>query len=100
MFRKRDIFPKDIGERRIPVLALERRRTVQHLIYQDAQRPPIDRTGVAASLNHLGRDILLRANERVGPEVCRTRLGIDHWHLYSSPTGAQHRAYRASGTQE
>lgn len=72
-----DVLAQDVGKRRVTVLALKRRRAIQHLVDQDAQRPPVDGARVPAALNHLGRDVLLRPDERVGAEVGDARLCVD-----------------------
>lgn len=77
MVREGDVLPKDVRKGRIPVLALERGGSVQHLVDENAQSPPVDSAGVAASLDHLRRDVLLSADKRVGPEVGDAGLGID-----------------------
>ena len=74
---KRDILTQDIRECRSPVFALERGCAVEHLIYQDAQRPPIHRTGMTTALDNFGRDVLLSPDKRVGSEVCNARSCID-----------------------
>jgi hypothetical protein len=76
-FREGYLVPQNIGKRRVPVLALERRSAVQHFVNQDTERPPIDRTSVSATLDYFWRDVLLRSYERVCPEVVDTRLGVD-----------------------
>ena len=76
-FGKRYFITQDICKRGVAVLALERGSAVEHFIDQDAQRPPVDGAGVAATFDHLGRDILLRTDERIRAEVGYARLGVD-----------------------
>ena len=79
MVRERNVFAQDVGKGGVAVLALERRGPVQHLVHQDAQGPPVDGARVPAALDHLGRDVLLGADKRVGAEVGNARLGVDGW---------------------
>lgn len=76
-FGEGHLVPEDVGERGVPVLALERRRAEKHLVDQNAQCPPIDRTRVTATLNHFRRDVLFCSYKRVRAEVGDTRLGVD-----------------------
>ena len=75
--RKGHLIPQNIRKRRIPILPLKRRGPKQHLINQNPQRPPIHRTRMSTTLNHLGSDILFRADERVGAEIRDARFGVD-----------------------
>lgn len=72
-----DIFPKDIRKRGVAVFAFEGGCSVQHLIDQNSQSPPINRTSVPASLDHLGSNILLGSHEGIGSEIGDARLGVD-----------------------
>lgn len=69
MVRERDILSKDVCKRRIPVLALEWGGSVQHFVDQDTQRPPINSASVAASLDHLRRNVLFGSDKGIGAEV-------------------------------
>lgn len=77
MFGKRDIITEDIGKGGIPILAFEGRGAEQHLVDQYTQSPPIHGACVTATFDDLGRNIFLGANERVRPEICYTRFGVD-----------------------
>jgi hypothetical protein len=46
---------------------LERRRADQKLVRQDSQSPQVDLVGMFAVLDHLGREVIERAAERVAP---------------------------------
>jgi len=61
--RKWHIISKDIGKGGISVLSLERRRTKEHLVDQDAKRPPVDSTGVSVALDHFWCDVFFCADE-------------------------------------
>ena len=41
-------------------------RTDEHLVHDDAQRPPVALWAVALLLEHFGRDVVGRADSRVG----------------------------------
>lgn len=69
MVRKRDVLSKNIRKSRITIFALERGRSVEHLINQDAQGPPVHRASVAAALDDFGGDVLFSADKGVGSEV-------------------------------
>lgn len=73
--------PQNVGEGGIAVLALERRCSVEHLVYQDAECPPIDSTRMAATLDHFRRNVLLCAYKRIRTEVVNTRLRIYRWEV-------------------
>jgi hypothetical protein len=45
------------------ILLVKRREPTQHLIEEHTERPPVDSTGIALSLDELGREILGRAGE-------------------------------------
>jgi hypothetical protein len=71
-----NIVLENVGKRRVAVRTLEWRRrelmqpsdtcsrlkdagsTYDHLVHQDTKRPPVDRRGMSAPLDHLGRNIL------------------------------------------
>ena len=78
MFGEANVVAQDVGKGGGPVLALEGRGAVEHLVDQDAQGPPVDGAGVAAALDDFGGDVLLGADERVGAEVGDARLGVHH----------------------
>lgn len=74
---ERDVLPEDVGEGAVAVLAFEGRGAVEHLIYQDAQRPPIYRTGMTTALDDLWCNILLSTDKRVCAEVGDARTSVD-----------------------
>jgi hypothetical protein len=76
-FWERHFVSQDIRECGIPVLALERCGTEQHLIDQDTQCPPVHSACVSASLDHLWRNVFFCSNKRVRSEVRNTRLRVD-----------------------
>lgn len=66
-------------KRFLAVLPFERRRPVHHLIREDPQGPPVDGELVSLAADYLRRDVLLRADERVGPfAVGETRPPSTH----------------------
>lgn len=77
MFWKLHLFSQNIRKRRRAVLALKRCRSVEHLINQNPQRPPIHSAGVSAALNHLWGNVLFSADERVGSKIGDARLRVD-----------------------
>lgn len=66
-----------IRESGVPVLALERRCSVKHLVDQDTKGPPVDGTRVTAALDDLGCNVLFRPNERICAEVRDACFRID-----------------------
>ena len=81
MVREGYVLPQNIGESRITILSLERSSSVEHLVYQDAKGPPIDGTGVAASFDDLGSDVLFCPHKAVRPEVRNATLRVDCGHI-------------------
>ena len=71
------LVPENVGKRCIAVLALERRSSIQHLVYQYTKGPPIDRTCVSTALDDFWRDVLLGTNKRVGSEVVYARFCVN-----------------------
>jgi hypothetical protein len=69
VIREWDVFPEDVCKRRVPVLALERRRAVKHLVDQNAQRPPIHCARMATSLDDLRRNVLFGSYKRIRSEI-------------------------------
>lgn len=63
------LIPQDVAESSIPILALEWRRAVQHLVDQNTKRPPIDCASVSTALDDFGCNVFFRTDKRVGPEV-------------------------------
>lgn len=63
MLWERNIISQYVCKGCIAILALERSSTEQHLIDQNAEGPPIYRTGMATSFDNLWCNILLRTNE-------------------------------------
>ena len=56
---------QDLVHRLLPVLALERQLTGQHLVHQDAEAPPVGAEAVPLPVDHLGGHVLDGAAERV-----------------------------------
>ena len=54
---------EDLSVHLVGVLVVEGREARQHLVEQDAQRPPVDRLGVALAEQQLGREVLGSAAE-------------------------------------
>lgn len=77
MLRERDVVSKDVGEGLIPVLAFEWRGTVEHLVYQYTERPPIHCACVSTPLDHFRSDIFFGSNEAVRPKIGNTRFSVD-----------------------
>lgn len=80
-FREGHLIPQDVGKSRITILALKRRRPVQHLVDQDTEGPPIDSASVSTALDNLGCNVFLRPYKRIGTEVVDTRLRINRWQI-------------------
>lgn len=76
-----NLVPENVRKCRIPVLALERSRSIKHLVYQDTQSPPIYSTGMSASFDDFGCNVFLSTNKGVCSEVIDTRFGIDCRHV-------------------
>lgn len=72
MFREWHVISENIGECRIAILALERGSPEQHLVYQDAQGPPINGTGVSIAFDDFGCNVLFCTDKRVRSKVCDT----------------------------
>lgn len=77
MFRERYLVPQNIGERCIPVLALEGSGAVEHLVHENAQGPPIHGAGVAAALDDFGSNVFFRSNKGVRSEIGDTGFGVN-----------------------
>ena len=77
MVGERNVLAKNVGKCGIAILALEGGGAVKHLIDENAERPPVDSTCMAATLNNFWRNVFLGADERVGAEVGDARSGID-----------------------
>ena len=59
-----DLLMENVVEELVVVIALERRLSRQHLVHQDAQRPPVNRAIVHALLDDLWRDVVGGPAER------------------------------------
>ncbi|THU52457.1 hypothetical protein C4D60_Mb10t04180 [Musa balbisiana] len=57
----------DVDEGPLVVLAFERRPAVDHLVEEHPERPPVDGAAVAGARDHLGREVLVRPDERLRP---------------------------------
>ena len=77
MVRKLRIIAKNVGERCIAVLALERGGAVEHFINQYAQSPPIDCARMATALDHFWRDVLFCAHKGVCPKIRDARFRVN-----------------------
>ena len=72
---------EDIGECRIPVLALEWCSAEEHFVYQDTECPPVNRTRVSTALDHFWCNVLFSSDKGVGTEVSDTALRVDCRHV-------------------
>ena len=71
------VVSQDVGKGCVSVLALEWGGAVQHLVDEDAEGPPIDGTGVAASFDNFWGYVLFSPDERVGTEIRYAGFRID-----------------------
>lgn len=69
MVREWNVLAENVGESGVAVLALEGSSAVKHFVNKDTQRPPVDSTRVAATLNNLWSYVFFGADKRVGSEV-------------------------------
>jgi len=65
---KRNLVVQNVLKRRVPIRPFEWRRPVNHLVDQHTQSPPIHPARVPVAFDHLGRNVLFRAHERVGSD--------------------------------
>ena len=61
---------------KVDVLGVERRKADEHLVEEDAERPPVDFLAVADSHDHFRRQVLGRAAKGLGLGAVDLRAAI------------------------
>ena len=77
LFREWHLIAQNIAKCCIPVLTLERRGSVKHLVDQDSKGPPVYSAGMSAAFDDFRCDIFFGTDKGIGPEISDTRLGVD-----------------------
>ncbi len=72
--RELDLLHEDQLEEDVMVAVVERQPAAHHLVHDDAQAPPVDGAAVVVVLEHLGRQVLGRAAERLRRPAVRDVL--------------------------